>query len=64
MLENLKNLRNEIVHPKSEASFRKQEELIQSLLNFKYEKTFEAVMKFMNYYQSDYIVECDCGVDF
>lgn len=63
-ITNLKNLRNEIVHPKSEASFRKQEELIQSLLNFKYEKTFEAVMKFMNYYQSDYIVECDCGVDF
>lgn len=63
-ITNLKNLRNEIVHPKSEASFSAQEDLIKRLLNFKYDKTFEAVMKFMNFYTKDYIVECDCGLDF
>lgn len=63
-ITNLKNLRNEIVHPKSETSFGTQENLIKRLLNFKYDKTFEAVMKFMNFYNKDYIVECDCGVNF
>lgn len=61
---NLKSLRDEIVHPKSEVTFQKQEELIKRLLNFKYDKTFESVASFMNFYEKDYITECDCGVDF
>jgi len=63
-ITNLKNLRNEIVHPKSEATFQAQEETIKRLLNFKYDATFEAVAKFMNFYQPNYISECDCGLDF
>lgn len=63
-LTNLKQLRDEIVHPKSEATFQKQEELIKRLLNFNYDKTFESVASFMNFYENGYITECDCGVDF
>jgi hypothetical protein len=63
-IENLKNIRNEIVHPKSEITFRTQEELVKRLLNFKYEATFDAVAAFINFYKPDYIKECDCGVDF
>lgn len=63
-ITNLKHLRDEIVHPKSEITFQKQEELIKRLLNFKYDKTFESVASFMNYYEKGYITECDCGLDF
>ena len=63
-IENLKNLRNEIVHPKSERNSTNQEELIKKLLNFNFDKTFEAVAHFMNFYVPDYIVECNCGVDY
>lgn len=63
-ITNLKKLRDEIVHPKSEATFQKQEELIKRLLNFKYDKTFESVASFMNFYDDGYITECNCGVDF
>lgn len=61
---NLKDIRNEIVHPKSEMTFRTQEELIKKLLNFNYDNTFDAVASFMNFYKSDYVKECDCGVDY
>tara|TARA_R110002049_G_scaffold309094_1_gene516809 strand:- start:962 stop:1741 length:780 start_codon:yes stop_codon:yes gene_type:complete len=63
-ITNLKNLRNEIVHPKSESSFQSQEKLINELLKFNYDKTLEAVVKFMNFYIPDYISECDCGIDY
>lgn len=63
-IENLKNLRNEIVHPKSERNSTNQEELIKNLLNFNFDKTFEAVAHFMNFYIPDYIIECNCGIDY
>ncbi len=61
---NLKKLRNEIVHPKSDKNHNKQEELIKKIINFKYDETFEAVKSFINYYIPNYIEECDCGVDY
>lgn len=61
---NLKELRDEIVHPKSEKNLDAQEKLMKRLLKFDYEKTLEAVASFMNYYESDFIAECNCGVDF
>jgi hypothetical protein len=63
-LNNLKELRNEIVHPKSEDSFRKQEKLIRKLIDFKYDETFDALAIFMNFYKKEFVIECDCGIDY
>lgn len=63
-IDNLKELRDELVHPKSDQSFQSQEKLITRLLAFKYEETFEAVKKLMNFYIENFIEECDCGVDY
>ena len=41
-----------------------QEELIKRLLKFSFEETFNSVAKFINHYKQDYVIECDCGVDF
>ncbi|WP_282081570.1 hypothetical protein [Aquimarina algiphila] len=61
---NLKNLRDEIVHTKSEIDYSTQEELMSRLLKFKYDECLMAIRKFMNYYKENYITECDCGSDF
>ena len=63
-ITNLKNLRDEIIHTKSEIDYSKQQILLKSVLSFKYDQTFEAVAKFMNFYKPDYITECNCGADF
>lgn len=60
----MKELRDEIVHPKSEKNMTSQEILMKRLLKFDYEKTIEAVANFINFYQPDFISECKCGVDF
>ena len=64
LITRLKDLRDNIVHTKSEKSFDKQEKLFQEVLKFKYDKTLEAVAKFMNFYKPNYLKECNCGVDF
>lgn len=63
-IANLKNLRDDIIHTKSEIDYSKQQALLKSVLSFKYDQTFEAVAKFMNFYRPEYITECDCGADF
>jgi DNA/RNA-binding domain of Phe-tRNA-synthetase-like protein len=63
-IDNLKNVRNEIVHTKSEKTFSQQEDLLKRILKFKFNETFDAVAASMNFYKKDYIVECDCGTDF
>lgn len=63
-ITNLKNLRDEIIHTKSESDYSKQQALFKSVLSFKYDQTFEAVAKFMNFYKPEYITECSCGADF
>lgn len=63
-IDNLKQIRDEIVHTKSSKNYIAQEELIKKVLKFKYENTFEAVTSFINFYRPDYITECKCGVDF
>ena len=60
----LKLLRDSIVHTKSDLNFKLQEELFQSILKFPYDKIFESVAKFINFYKSDYITECNCGKNF
>lgn len=63
-ITNLKKLRDELIHTKSDISFGNQEELIKRLLQFKYDETFIAVAKFMNFYKPNYVVDCDCELDF
>lgn len=60
----LKEFRDDIIHTKPGQSELKYDNLIKDSLKFKYEETLGAVAKFMNFYKPDYIVECDCGLDF
>lgn len=60
----LKVLRDSIVHTKSDLNFKLQEELFQNILKFPYDKMFDSVAKFINFYKDDYITECSCGIDF
>lgn len=60
----LKDLRDEIIHTKSDNSGESRIELFKKLVKFNYDATLEAVAKFMNFYQSDYIEPCPCEKDF
>jgi len=60
----LKKLRDDIVHTKSKNDFTLQEDLIKKVLNFKYEECLIEIRSFINFYQNNYIEECDCGKDF
>lgn len=60
----LKELRDEIIHTKSKQVYESQSKLIERLLKFKYDETLLAIRKFMNFYISEYITECDCNDDF
>jgi hypothetical protein len=65
LIHNLKNLRDEIIHTKQAADNPlRYDKLIKSLLTFDYTKTLESVATFMNFYTPNYIVECNCGVDY
>lgn len=60
----LKKLRDDIVHTKSKNDFTLQEALIKRVLNFKYEECLDEIRTFINFYQNNYIEECECGIDF
>lgn len=64
LLNSLKDLRDDIIHTKSERNFEKQEELFARVLKFKYDKTIEAVGVFINFYKPNYLKECDCGINY
>lgn len=57
---NLKDLRNEIVHTKSDRTGRNNVEILKRLLNFKYDETLEATFKLFNFYKEGFIEECPC----
>jgi hypothetical protein len=61
---NLKKFRDEIIHTKPKSEEPLYQDLMKQSINFKYDKAIESVAKLMNFYQSDYIVECDCGKDY
>jgi hypothetical protein len=63
-LRKLKDIRDAIVHTKSNHLFVEQSKLIDSLLKFKYDDTLQAIRKFMNFHKPNYIVDCDCNADF
>lgn len=60
----LKELRDKIIHTKSDGTAKSQIELFKLLLNFKYEETLDAVRKLINFYKENYIVDCPCEGDF
>ena len=61
---NLKELRDEIVHTKSDIKLETSVELFRRLLNFKYDETLDSVASLMNFYKPNYIEACSCGKDF
>lgn len=61
---NLKELRDEIVHTKSDSKLELSIELFKRLLNFKYDETLDSVAALMNFYKPSYIEPCKCGKDF
>lgn len=63
-LVNLKNMRDDIIHTKSNINFESQSKLIKSIINFKFDHSFEAVSEFMNFYIPEYIQDCKCGKDY
>lgn len=63
-ISKLKELRDKIVHTKSDNSGELQIELFKQILNFKYDETFSAVAKFMNFYEANYVEDCPCDKDF
>lgn len=62
-IDNLKDLRDNIVHTKSGVAFENYTELFKKALNFKYNEAIEAVRDFINYYNPNLIEPCPCGVD-
>lgn len=63
-IDNLKQLRDDIVHTKKGNAYEKYEELFVKTLNFKYTESIEAVKDFINFYEGNLIEPCLCGVDF
>ncbi len=63
-ISDLKKLRDEIVHTKSDYLSTNQSELLERLLKFNYDETLVSLRKYMNFYKDDYIIECDCSNNF
>lgn len=62
---NLKEFRDMLVHIKSDGDGSTPFEYIyKKSLNFKYDDTIHAVRDFMNFYEPNYIEQCNCGKDF
>lgn len=59
-IHNLRNLRNDIVHTKSDKTGKNHVEILKRLLNFNYDETFKATFKLFNFYKDGFIEECPC----
>lgn len=62
-LINLKELRDSLIHTKSDTTFDTHIETFRKLLNFKYYETFEAVSLLFNFYKPGYMEPCPCNND-
>lgn len=61
----LNDLRDKFTHPKPRKGQSLHDYLYKEALNFPYERAFEAVKLFINFYaQKPLIEDCDCGKDF
>ncbi|KAA5533973.1 hypothetical protein [Paenimyroides baculatum] len=63
-IKNLKELRDMIIHTKSDDNGKSQIEIFKKILNFKYDDTFLAVRDFINFYTNNYVIDCPCNEDF
>jgi len=58
---NLRDLRNDIVHTKSDTTGQNNVDILKRLLNFKYDETLVATFKLFNFYREGFIEECPCS---
>jgi hypothetical protein len=63
-INDLKEIRNEIIHPKSSHFEIKKEHLIIKILNFNYDKCLLAVKEFLNYHRPGYVEDCSCDEEY
>lgn len=56
--------RDELIHLKYDAEGENASNIIKELINYKYQKAFEAVEVFMNFAKNDYVVACACGSEY
>jgi hypothetical protein len=63
-IENLKDLRDRLVHTKSDMTFETHIDTFQKLLNFKYDEAFDAASLLFNFYREMYVEPCPCDTDF
>lgn len=63
-IDNLKKLRDELIHVKADENLENQKSIIKKLVDFKYDETLESVSKFINFYKPNFIEECNCGKEF
>lgn len=60
LIYNLRDLRNDIIHIKSDNTGQNNVDILKRLLNFRYDDTLVAVFKFFNFYKKGFIEECPC----
>ena len=60
----LKELRDSIIHTKSDKTGEIAIELFKKIIKFEYDQTLLSVAKLMNFYEPNYIEDCPCGVEF
>lgn len=60
---NLKELRNAIVHTKSDLTGQNHADILKKLLNFKYEETFKSITTYFNFYKENFVEDCTCNED-
>lgn len=64
LIQNLKELRDNLIHTKSDTTYETHIEIFRKLLNFKYGEAFEAITLFFNFYRPNYLEPCPCNNDF
>lgn len=57
----LKELRDDIVHVKSDDTGESNVDILKRLLLFNYDAAFDSVFKMFNYYRDGFIEECPCS---
>jgi hypothetical protein len=60
----LNALRNDIIHLKYGEKGFTNSVLIDKIINFDFEKNYNEVVKYFNFYKPDYVQICDCKVDY
>jgi hypothetical protein len=64
ILWNLKDFRDELIHPKQRKGPSTYELISKKALKFKYAQALEVVRDYINFYKNDFIEECQCGLDY